>query len=280
MIDPGYHYTLTAFNRTGHGMFLTDGFGNEILLPAKNCPADLDEGQKVDVFVYLDSQDRPIATTQQPKIELYGFAYLTCVGTARFGAFVDWGLDRDLLIPTREQTNPMIVGRAYLTYLYLDDRDRTTGTTFIRPALEHEEIDLEIGQEVDLLAYEVTELGVKVIIDNTYGGIMYHSDLYESVKPQDQLKGYVTRIREDLLIDVSPRKFGYRKVLDTTDNILNYLAERGGFASLTDKSDPELIRQELQMSKKVFKKAIGNLYKNHKIAIESDGIRLTSSKQS
>ena len=274
MIEVGYHYRLTASKKVRHGMYLSDAERDTVLLPAKFCPDELEEGQEVEVFIYTDSQNRPVATTQEPLIQMYGFAILECVDVARFGAFMKWGLDRDLLIPHREQAKPIKPGRNYLTYLFLDEDERITGTTDIDKCLAHDDIDLEVGQEVDLMAYEMTPLGMKVIVDDTYGGLVYDNDNFESINPGDRIKGYVRKVREDKLVDITLRRFGHRKVEDQIDPIIQYLQNKGGHSPLHDKSDPEVIQSELNMSKKVFKKAIGSLYRQRLILIEENGIRL------
>lgn len=273
-MEVGQYYHLKAYRQTPQGMYLQDEDGEEILLPAKYVPQHLEEGGGIEVFVYLDSQERPTATTQRPKIDMYGFSLLTCVGIAPFGAFMDWGLDRDLLVPNAEMTEGMIVGRQYMTYLFQDEQDRLTGTCLIDQCTQHDEIDLEVGQEVSLLIYDNSKLGVKAIIDQTYAGLIYKDDIYRQLKIGEALKGYIRRIREDKKIDISLRKFGYNKVIDETDKILQLLQVSGGFIALSDKSDPALIQKHLEMSKKVFKKAIGGLYRQKLIDIEDNGIRL------
>jgi len=274
MIEIGEKQELKAYKLTSQGMYLADEEGDEILLPTKFCPSDLKVGGTAEVFVYSDSDDRLVATTQEPLIELYGFAYLMCTGVTGFGAFMAWGMDRDLIIPNREQQEPIEVGLKYLTYLFINDADQLTGTTNIEQCLDHEDIDVKVGDKVDLLVYDKTNLGYKVIINNIYGGVIYHDDVYDNIKPMDQIQGYIRRIRGDKLIDVSLRPFGYSKVKEQSDPILKYLEEKGGFAPLHDKSDPALIKSELKMSKKVFKKAIGGLYKKGMITINDKGITI------
>lgn len=273
-MEVGQYYNLKAYRSTSQGMYLHDEEGDEILLPSKFVPSDLAEGSSIEVFVYEDSQERQVATTQKPKIEMYGFAMLTCVGVAPFGAFMDWGLDRDLLVPNAEMVEGMMVGRTYMTYLYHDEQDRITGTCLIEECTQHDEIELEVGQEVSLMIFDQSKMGAKAIIDQTYSGLIYTDDIYRSLKIGETLTGYVRRIREDKKIDVSLRKFGYKKVVDDAGKILELLKASGGFIALSDKSDPALIKKHLEMSKKVFKKAIGGLYRQKLITIDPDGIRL------
>lgn len=278
MIEIGYHHKLKAYKQVSHGMFLVDEHGEEILLPAKHCPSNLNVGDEIEVFVCTDSQDRPIATTQKPLINTFGFAFLTCTGTTHFGAFMNWGMDRDLIIPNREQDVPINFGERHLTFLYIDEEDRLTGTTMIPQCLEYEDIDLKVGQEVELLIYARTDMGVKVIIDDQYGGVIYKDDIYTPIHIENKIKGYIRRIREDKLIDCSMRPFGYQKVKEKIDPIIEYLNSKGGFAPLHDKSDPELIKAQLNMSKKVFKKAIGGLYKKGLVTLSEEGISLVKKK--
>lgn len=266
--------TLTAYKATKHGMYLQDDEGEEVLLPSKYVPADLRVDDKIDVFIYYDSQDREIATTQKPIINPYGFAYLDCVDVAPFGAFMDWGLDRDLLIPNAEQAHPLTVGQSYLTYLFVDEQERITGTTHVDRCFSNEDFDLKIGEEVDLLVYRFTDMGVKVVIDDMYTGLLYRDQVQAPLRHGDQTKGYISKIREENKIDVSLHRFGYNKVIDNKDRILEALNNAGGFLPLHDKSEPDKIKHHLQISKKIFKKAIGGLYKDKKIRIEPDGIYL------
>lgn len=273
-MEVGTFQILEAYKETQNGMFLRDKDQDEVLLPAKYVPTDLKEGDQIEVFIYLDSQEREIATTQKPKINPYEFAFLTCVDEAPFGAFMDWGLDRDLLIPTFEQETPILKGKSYLVYLFMDERDRPTGTTFIERCVSNEDFDLEVGTEVDLLVYKFTDMGMKVIINQTYDGLLYRDQVQKRLIHSEEIKGYISKIRPGNKIDVSLHRFGYRKVEDNAQKILDALKAADGFLPLNDKTDPEIINKNLHISKKVFKKAIGALYKEKLIKIEKDGIYL------
>lgn len=273
-MEVGTFQVLEAYKETQNGMFLRDKDQDEVLLPAKYVPTDLKEGDQIEVFIYLDSQEREIATTQKPKINPYEFAFLTCVDEAPFGAFMDWGLDRDLLIPTFEQETPILKGKSYLVYLFMDERDRPTGTTFIERCVSNEDFDLEVGTEVDLLVYKFTDMGMKVIINQTYDGLLYRDQVQKRLIHSEEIKGYISKIRPGNKIDVSLHRFGYRKVEDNAQKILDALKAADGFLPLNDKTDPEIINKNLHISKKVFKKAIGALYKEKLIKIEKDGIYL------
>jgi len=274
-LEAGLHYNLKVYKIVAHGAYLEDNDSNEILLPSKNVPATLKIGDYIRVFVYEDSDDRLIATTQVPKVELYGFSMLTCVNIRSFGAFMEWGVDRDLLVPNAEMIPNMQVGKAYITYLYQDEKDRLTGTTLIDRCLQYEDIEVQVGEQVELMIYGYSDFGPKAIINQTYNGQLYNDDVYQSLKVGQIITGYIRKIRPDKKIDVTLRKFGYKKVLDETGKILEILEQSNGFIPLHDKSSPEDIKRYLGMSKKVFKKAIGSLYKKKLIQIEKDGIHKT-----
>ena len=266
---------LKVFKETKHGYFLEDGDGDEVLLPFRSAPEDLELDSRIEVFTYLDSQNRMIATTKSPKVNLYQFAVLKCIEVAPFGAFMDWGLERDLLVPNSEMATEIEPGSYCITYLYLDNDDRPTGTTQVERILDRTNIELQEKEEVDLLIWEETRLGFKVIINHLYEGLIYHNEIFKNVFEGKPMKGYVKKIREDNRIDVSLEPIGYKRVVSNhNDKVLTALEDAGGFLPLHDKSNPEDIKEQLKMSKKAFKKAIGALYKQRMISIEDDGIRL------
>ncbi|GAB4035237.1 CvfB family protein [Spirosoma jeollabukense] len=282
MIDIGRINTLTALRETSVGFFLgdlsdrkTQDFGNDILLPNKYVPDTLAIDDDIDVFVYTDSEDRPIATTLTPAIQRDEFAALKVVAVSSAGAFLDWGLEKDLLVPHREQSRPMQVGEWYVVFMYLDkSTNRLVGSTKISRFLDPDVHDLVMGDEVQLLAYEPTDLGVNVIINNRYKGLVYANEIFRTVRPGDPLIGYIKNIRDDGLIDVSLQKAGFENVEPNARRILATLKSENGFLPLTDNSPPEEIYKALEMSKKTFKKAIGTLYRERKIVLEEKGIRL------
>lgn len=276
MIKLGKYNTLTAARETANGIYLKDEKGQEVLLPNKLVPKDLELGQQLEVFVYNDSEDRPTATTQQPKIQLNQFGYLKVNEVNRFGAFLDWGLDKDLMVPFKEQAKKMEEGRWYFVYLYLDEEtNRLAASAKLSRFFKNKEVDLQVGQEVDLLINFRTDLGVNVIINNRYKGLIYKNDIFQQIRPGDRCKGYIKLIRPDKKIDVTLRQEGYGKVPDGAHKIIEKLKQHDGFLALSDKSDPEEIYAQLGMSKKTFKKAIGGLYKRRMIRIEKDGVYLT-----
>lgn len=274
MIDIGKYNRLQADHDTDHGFYLTDG-KEEILLPNKYVPEDFNAGDELDVFVYLDSEERPVATTLHPKILLYEYACLKVVDVNDFGAFLDWGLEKDLFCPFREQTRKMQIGEWHIVYLYLDGRtNRLAASSNINKFVEKENIALKEGEKVNLLICGSTELGYKAIINNMYLGLIYKNQVFRPIKIGEITEGFVHLIREDGKIDLILQKPGYDGVEDHVESLIHQLREANGFLPLTDKSAPEVIMEHLHMSKKNFKKAAGFLYKDRKITIDEDGIRL------
>lgn len=247
-----------------------------MLLPNKYCPEEYAVGDFLNVFVYLDYLERPIATNLTPKVQLHQFAHLKCVEVNEIGAFMDWGLEKHLFVPFREQRQKMQIGRWYMVYLDLDNKSqRLVGSNKIEKRLSNDEINLEPKQEVDLIVYQKTDLGYSVIINHKNKGLVYDNEIFEPLRIGEELKGYIKQIREDQKIDVSLKPIGYHKAMDEyTERIYQQLIDSDGFLGLNDKSSPEDISDKLQMSKKAFKKAIGSLYKQRMISIEEDGIRL------
>lgn len=282
MIDIGRINTLTALRQTSVGFFLGDltdrksqDFSNDILLPNKYVPDTLAVDDDIDVFVYTDSEDRPIATTLTPAIQRNEFAALQVVSVTSAGAFLDWGLEKDLLVPHREQAWPMEVGNWYVVFMYLDETtDRLVASSKVNRFLDPDVSDLVVGEEVQLLAYELTDLGVNVIINNRYRGLVYANEIFRTVRPGDPLIGYIKNIRDDSRVDVSLQRAGFENVEPNARRILATLKAENGFLPLTDNTSPEVIYAALEMSKKTFKKAIGTLYRERKIMIEEKGIRL------
>jgi predicted RNA-binding protein (virulence factor B family) len=282
MINIGRINTLTALRQTSVGYFLgdlsdrkTQDFSNDILLPNKYVPDTLAVDDDIDVFVYTDSEDRPIATTLMPAIQRNEFAALQVVAVTPAGAFLAWGLEKDLLVPHREQAWPMEVGQWYVVFMYLDEStNRLVASSKVNRFLDPDVSDLQVGEEVQLLAYELTDLGVNVIINNRYRGLVYANEIFRTVRPGDPLIGYIKNIRDDSRVDVSLQRPGFENVEPNAQRILATLKAENGFLPLTDNTPPEVIYASLEMSKKTFKKAIGTLYRERKIMIEDKGIRL------
>jgi predicted RNA-binding protein (virulence factor B family) len=252
------------------GFFLIDTSGEEVFLPFKYAPDNLQLKDVIDVFVYNDSEDKIIATTQTPKITINSFAALKVVDAASFGAFMDWGLDKDLLVPFKEQATKMYDHKSYVVYLFLDETsDRLVATTKLNRYLDNTDCDLKANQEVDLLIFEDFDLGYFAIINNKYKGLIYKNEIYSPIKVGDSLKGYVKQIKEGNLIDLSLQKIGFENIDINSQLILDYLKKHNGVIALHDNSDPDDIRKLLGMSKKTFKKAIGILYRQKLVKIEA-----------
>lgn len=274
MLKIGDFNELEAVREVDFGIYLGSEAG-EILLPRKYVKEGLNIGDKVEVFIYKDSEDRLIATTSTPKARVGDIAYLEVKDTNKFGAFLDWGLEKDLLVPFGEQKVRMQIGNKYFVKVYFDEEsERIAATSKINKHIQKDAQDLSEGEEVDLLVYKFTELGVSVIINNKYMGIVYKNDIFISLDIGDKLKGCISKIREDGKADVTIRSRGFKKVLDSKDVILQRLQDVNGFLPLTDKSSPESIMETLEMSKGAFKKAVGMLYKQRKLEITEEGIRL------
>jgi hypothetical protein len=270
MIKLGEVNNLMVNRGSAMGFFLIDTSGEEVFLPFKYAPDNLQLKDVIDVFIYNDSEDKLIATTQTPKITLNTFAALKVVDAASFGAFMDWGLDKDLLVPFKEQATKMYDHKTYVVYLFLDETsDRLVATTKINRYLDNTDCDLKVNQEVDLLVFEDFDLGYFAIINNKYKGLIYKNEIYSPIKVGDSLKGYVKQIKEGNLIDLSLQKIGFENVDINSQLILDYLKKNNGVLKLHDNSDPDDIRRLLGMSKKTFKKAIGILYRQKLVKIEA-----------
>lgn len=274
MIQIGEYNNLEVAREVEFGVYLTDGT-DDILLPGKYVPKNTIVGDVLDVFVYTDSEDRPIATTLKPKAAVGEFAYLDVKDVTDIGAFLDWGLEKDLFVPFKAQQVELNKGDKIVVKVVLDEvTNRVMGVSRIRSVMDEYIVDLEEGQEVDLMVYQETELGLMVVINNKYSGLVYRNEIFENISIGDERKGYVKRIREDEKVDITFRKPGYEATLGAIPFILDLLEKNDGFLPYHSKSDPEDIKKVFQMSKKVFKQAVGGLYKERKITIEDNGIRL------
>lgn len=276
MIEIGKTNTLKVARTSEQGFYLVgEDPKASVLLPNKYIPEGLQIGNTIDVFIYKDSSDLIIATTLKPKIDLHGFACLEVVDVSKVGVFLDWGLEKDLMVPFTEQKKRMRKGEFYLVYLYLDeDSDRLAASCKVDHFLERENLTVQVGDEVELLIGESTEVGVNVIINDLHKGLLFHNEIYKDVKPGNRVKGYIKNIREDKKIDVSLQKQGFGNIEDTAQQVLDILAKNDGFLHLNDNSHPDEIADRMQMSKKSFKKAIGTLYRQKMILITDDGIQL------
>lgn len=274
IVEIGRTYELEVVKETDFGVYLDAENLGEILLPTKHRPEGLAVGESVEVFLYLDSEDRPIATTQTPKVEVGEFAYLRVKDNAPVGAFLDWGLDKDVLVPFAEQHRPMVVGDSYIVFLYLDNRGRIAATSKIdKVVLEDDQHNFHPQQQVELIIANSTELGFKAIVDQSHWGLLYKDEVDQRLSFGQSVTGYVQRVREDGKIDLS-LKSGQQIRDDGRQTIEDYLRDHDGFAPVHDKSSPAEIMDLFGMSKGQFKKTIGGLYKRKIITIQGDGIRL------
>ena len=277
----GEYNTLKILRGTGVGMYLGDDEGNDVLLPHKYIPENAVIGEDIEVFIYRDSEDRLIATNLKPLILLNQFAVLEVVAVTGIGAFLDWGLEKDLFVPFKEQNHKLQTGQWVPVYLYLDTQtDRLVASAKVNKFFKNDQIEnLEIGQEVDLMVFERTDLGHNVVINNLYKGLVFENETFRRIAWGDNLKGYIKNIREDGKIDVSLQPIGFRKYIEpAAQQILNKLKQNNGILHLSDHSDPIEIMEVLEMSKKSFKKAIGGLYKDKKIDILTDSIVILEGK--
>lgn len=274
MIRIGDYNTLKVKRSTSVGVFLEDPEGTEILLPNKYVPDSIQLNDSLDVFCYLDHEERPVATTLKPLVKRDGYAYLKVAEVNEFGAFLDWGLVKQLFVPFKEQKTKLEEGKSYIIYCFLDESSfRLVATTKIDKYLKKELSDIQVNDEVNILVSRRTDLGWEVIIENTCKGLLFFSDVFKDVGIGFQSKGYIKQLREDGKIDISLEPIGLKSLDAAANKILEELKKNNGFLALHDKSSPEDIKRVLSMSKKSFKRGVGVLYKQRKILLETDGIR-------
>ncbi|NOY12503.1 MAG: hypothetical protein GXP51_02080 [Deltaproteobacteria bacterium] len=269
---PGYHYQLSVRNIDPQGAWL-EADGETVLLPRRECPGELTSGSSLKVFLYLDRNHQLRATTREPLAEADQFALLKVNSIGPHGAFLDWGLEKDLLAPFSEQPQKMLEGRRYLVYICHDPQGRPIASARLEKFVEKENQDLREGDEVELLIWAFTDLGAKVIVNHRYEALLYRDELPTGLKRGDCCQGFVLRIRDDQRIDVSLRRPGAAGIVDAREIILTAL-QHEGFLPLHDQSPPEQIREQLGLSKKQFKKALGGLYKDRRIELSHKGVRL------
>ena len=274
MIRVGQFNKLRVIKEVAFGVYLDGDDWGEILLPNKVVPRDTKINDMLDVFIYFDSEDKIIATTLRPYAKLGDCAFLKVIDVNRVGAFLDWGLDKDLLVPKPEQFRPMEKDKSYIVYVKQDNKGRIIASTKLDYFLDKLPVHFAQGDEVSLLIAETTELGNKVIINDSHWGLIYSGDIFQTLHYGKRVRGYIKTVREDGKIDVVLRKMGQDNILELTKRILNELHKRGGFLPLHDKSSSLDIQNAFSESKKSFKSAIGQLYKRREIDIESNGIRL------
>ena len=265
MLKIGSYNELIVERMVDFGLYLNPK-PDEVLLPLKYVPENTRPGDTLRVFVYTDSEDRPVATTLEPKAVVGEFAYLQVKDVASFGAFMDWGLEKDLLVPSSQQQDRMKVGKNYIVKVY--------GSNRITQNCDKNPKDLSEGEKVNLLIYGITKIGIMAVVNNRYSGLLYRSEVYASVSVGEKTTGYISRIREDGKIDLTLKSPGYLSVTGSGAGILETLKKKGGFIPCHDKSSPDEIRLIFSMSKKEFKKAIGGLYKAGSILITDKGIQI------
>ncbi|MDQ6530711.1 S1-like domain-containing RNA-binding protein [Flavobacterium sp. LHD-85] len=281
MLEIGKYNTLTILRDTKVGLFLGDPENDpdgvhDVLLPNKYVPKVFEIGEELIVFVYLDHEQRPVATTLVPYILLNEFALLRVNYINNVGAFMDWGMEKDILVPFKEQARPMEKGKRYLVYLYLDKQtNRLVASSKTNQFLNNDNLTVEKGEEVDLIVSHITDMGINVIINERHKGLLYKDEVYDdAIRTGDRMRGYIKNIRPDNKIDVALQAQGFESIEPNAEKILSELRASRGFLRLNDDSHPEDIKTVLKMSKKSFKKAIGSLYKEKLIEIKEDGIYL------
>ena len=277
MFEVGKYNTLRIVKELSFGVYLDGGDGKEILLPTRYVPKGAKEGDEVEVFIYHDNEGRLIATTARPLATVGEFKFMEVKSVNSTGAFLEWGIMKDLLVPFKEQKMPMREGRWYLVYVRIDHvTGRIVASARIDKYLDNVVPEYEPNQEVRLLVADETEIGYKVIINNLHRGLLYYNEVFRRLERGEEIKGYIKGVREDEKIDVSLTPLGYRKIEGLAGIILESLKSQGGFLTVHDKSDPDVIRSLFQCSKKSFKQAVGSLYKQHLITLEDGGIRLVN----
>ena len=275
MAEIGKNNILTIARCEEYGLYLKDDDGNEILLPNRYVTDDMEIGDEVNVFVYTDSEDRPVATTEQPYAKVGDFALLRVKSVNNIGAFLDWGLMKDLLVPFREQKVRMMSGRSYIVYVYLDDESqRVVASAKLDKFLDNKIPEYKYRQKVDILVTQRTDLGYKVIVDNLFWGMIYHNEIFQEINIGDRLEAFIKNVRQDGKIDIKLGDREVKRVKSLADTIMEYIAENGGTIHITDKSSPDTIREAFNCSKKDYKKTLGFLYKAQKILITPDEITL------
>jgi len=276
MLQIGRYNTLVVQRKVDFGLYLNPK-EEEVLLPSKYVPRNIRPGDSLQVFVYTDSEDRPVATTLKPKAVVGETAHLEVRDTSPIGAFLDWGLEKDLLVPKAEQQAPMRKGQRWVVKLLLDEKtNRVFGSTRIVRHCRKAGDQFRPGQQVRLMVYRFTKLGTLAVVENDFIGLIYHNETYELLKIGERRPGYIRAVRPDGKIDLSLKKPGSASLTGSARRIMETLHKAGGFIPLHDKSRPEDISDLLAMSKKEFKRAVGGLYKKRLIAITEEGLRLTS----
>ena len=271
----GKYNQLEVVKEVDFGVYLDGGDDGEILLPSRYVPEGCKPGDVLNVFIYLDNEERLIATTLQPKVQVGEFACLEVAWINEYGAFLDWGLMKDLFVPFREQKMKMQKGRSYVVHAHVDEESyRIMASAKVERYLSKEKPDYQPGQEVEIMIWQRTDLGYKAIVENQYSGLIYQGEIFKSLEPGMKLTAYIRQVREDGKIDLTLQKDGQKKVEDFSEVLLQFIKDQGGHTLLNDKSAAEDIYEAFGVSKKTFKKAVGDLYKKRLVVLEEGGIRL------
>jgi predicted RNA-binding protein (virulence factor B family) len=275
-VEIGRFHELPVARLVAGGVMLDAG-DRELFLPSHQVPQGAEVGTRIEVFVYADKEGQPQATTKQPHARVGEFAYLPCVSVTRAGAFLAWGIPKDLYVPPDEQEVPMREGRSYVVYVGLDHTgERLIGSSRLAAHFDYDVEDIEQGDEVDLLVYGHTDAGVQVVVDQRHRGLVHGTNVFRELRIGSELTGFVDAVRHDNRLDISLHRRGLDGITDAQEVILAALKAAGGSLPLHDRSPPAEIERALGMSKKAFKRGVGGLYKARKIVIEDGGIRLAT----
>ena len=274
MVQAGIYHTLRVVKHVDFGIYLDGGDGDEILMPKRFVPAGVENGDEIEVFIYHDNEGRPIATSQKPHGIVGDIVLLEVKDKNAQGAFMDWGLMKDIFLPLSQQKSLIRVGGHYMVYIYRDEQTgRVAATEHLSRYISNENLSVAEGDEVDLRIWRETDIGYAVIINNKHEGLLHYNEIFKELAPGDEEKGFIKSILPDNKINVSLGKKGYKRIEDETDKILRLLEENNGYLPYHDKSDPEAIYEFFGMSKKAFKMATGSLYKQRKISFTQTGFK-------
>lgn len=275
MLQAGIYHALKVVKHVDFGIYLDGGDGDEILMPTRFVPKGVQDGDEITVFIYHDNEGRPIATNQKPYGIVGDIVPMTVKDKNQAGAFLDWGLMKDLFLPLSQQRSPIRVGGKYLVYIYVDEMTgRVAATEHISRHISNDDLTVNEGDEVDMIVWRETDLGYSVIINNKHEGLLHFNEVFKELNTGDREKGFIKSIQADNKINASLGKKGYQRVEDESGKILRLLEENNGYLPYHDKSDPEEIYEFFGMSKKAFKMATGSLYKQRKISFTKTGIKL------
>jgi len=277
MCELGKYNTLKVIKESGAGVHLDGGPFGELVLPREEVPSNYHTGKEIEVFLYTYTKDKTVPTTKKPYATVGEFAGLEVTDVSAAGAFLDWGLPRDLFIPLSEQQEKMEKGESYIVYIYMDTRcNRVAVSAKLDEFLNKEPAVFQNNDKVDLLICRQTEIGYEAIINNSHWGLLYRDEVFQTLEFGQKMEGYIKKMREDGKIDLSLQVQGYQKMDSLEEKIISYLNSKDGEMSITDKSPPEMIYEVFGVSKKKYKMALGALYKSKRILIENDVVKIKS----